>query len=98
MDTRIYRLKKWTNYLFWYQHRCFEIKDMWLHYYWDTDDIGRVVRGSMNLHSVKATRVNSRTLHLSSRNLTYYLKSDSEKDMQDFICGLQEMDVLVSDT
>lgn len=27
-DTQIYRFRKWTNYIFWYQNCCFEINDV----------------------------------------------------------------------
>ncbi|XP_042668936.1 oxysterol-binding protein 1-like [Centrocercus urophasianus] len=97
MDTEVFHFKKWTNYIFWYQNRCFEIKDTWLHYYWDRDDIGIVIRGSMNLHNATARIVNSKTLHLSNHNLTYYLKSDSEKDMGEFLHKLQELGVCITD-
>ncbi|XP_052555217.1 oxysterol-binding protein 1-like [Tympanuchus pallidicinctus] len=97
MDTEVFRFKKWTNYIFWYQNRCFEIKDTWLHYYWDRDDIGTVIRGSMNLRNATAQIVNSKTLHLSNHNLTYYLKSDSETDMREFLHKLQELGVCITD-
>lgn len=63
----------------------------------DRDDIGIVIRGSMNLHNATARIVNSKTLHLSNHNLTYYLKSDSEKDMSEFVHKLQELGVSITD-
>ncbi|XP_031450936.1 oxysterol-binding protein 1-like [Phasianus colchicus] len=96
MKTEVFHFKKWTNYIFWYQNRCFEIKDRWLHYYWNKDDIGFVIRGSMNLCNATARTVNPKTLHLSNHNLTYYLKSDSEKEMSDFLYMLQQLDVCIT--
>ncbi|XP_040391044.1 oxysterol-binding protein 2-like [Cygnus olor] len=98
MDVEIYHFKKWTNYVFWYQNRCFEIKGLWLHYYWDTDDIGNVIRGSMNLKNTTAWRINEKNLHLSSHNLIYYLKSGSEKDMDIFVRRLKELNVIITDS
>ncbi|XP_065600444.1 oxysterol-binding protein 1-like [Cyrtonyx montezumae] len=97
MDTEVHRLKKWTNYIFWYQYRCFEIKDTWLHYYWDMDDVGLIIRGSMNLSNATVQKVNSKMLYLSNHNVTYYLKSDSKKEMDHFLCKLQELGVRIKD-
>ena len=63
----------------------------------DTDDIGMVIRVSMKLSNATAWRVNSKTLHLSSHNLTYYLESDSERDVDAFVSRLTKLNVFMSD-
>lgn len=63
----------------------------------DTDDVGNVIRGSMNLKNATAWRVNEKKLHLSNHNLIYYLKSDSKKDMDIFVRRLKELNVVITD-
>lgn len=53
--------------------------------------------GSVNLSNATAWRINSNTLHLSSQNLTCYLKSDSEQDMDAFVNRFMELNVFMSD-
>ncbi|XP_062467429.1 oxysterol-binding protein 2-like [Pezoporus occidentalis] len=97
MDGEIFHFRKWTNWIFWYQNRCFEFQDTWLNYYWDKDDIGKLIRGSINLSSATAQRIDSKTLCLFNDKVTYYLKADSIKDMEDFISRLMELNVSVTD-
>lgn len=63
----------------------------------DKDDIGKLIRGSINLSSATAQRIDSKTLYLSNDRVTYYLKSDSIEDMAAFIKKLQELKVTVTD-